>query len=88
MKALATATPIFLSGGDYQLDFYSAGGAGTGVLQYAADGSNFRDIADSSFTGSGGGIFTVGEDPSQITRWKVTLTGDMVCKYNKVRSYA
>jgi hypothetical protein len=88
MQTLASATPISLSGGDYQLDFYSSGGAGTGLLAFAADGTNFRTIANSSFTGSGGFIFTVCEDPTQISKWKVTLTGDTVCKYSKVRSYA
>jgi hypothetical protein len=88
MADFKTAAPVFLAGGDYQLDFKSAGGAGTGVLQYAADGTNFRSIEDSTFTGDGGGIFTVGEDPSGISRWQVVLTGDTVCKYFKVRSYA
>lgn len=88
MASLKTAAPTFLEGGDYQLDFKSVLGTGTGVLQYAADGTNFRNIADTSFTGDGGFIFTVGDDPSQISRWKVTLTGDTVCSIFPVRRYA
>lgn len=88
MTALATNTAIFLSDGDYQLDFYSSGGAGTGLLAFAADGTNFRTIADSSFTGSGGFIFTVGYDETAVSRWKVTLTGDTVCEYFKLRHRA
>jgi hypothetical protein len=88
MQTLASATPIFLSGGDYTLDFLSVGGAGTGLLAFAADGTNFRTIADSSFTGSGGFIFTVGYDETAVSRWKVTLTGDTVCEYFKLRHRA
>lgn len=88
MAILKSEAPVFLAGGDYQLDFKSAGGAGTGLLAFAADGTNFRTIADSSFTGSGGFIFTVGEDPSQVSRWKVTLGGDTVCNIFTVRRFA
>lgn len=88
MKQLKTAVPIWLSEGLYQIYFYSTGGAGTGKLQFAGDGTNFQDIADSSFTGNGDGTFTVGIDPAQVSRWQVVLTGDTVCRYSKVRSYA
>jgi len=84
MASLATDTAVFLSAGDYQFDFYSSGGAGTAKLQVAADGTNYADVADSSFTGSGQFILTAGEDLTRTMRWKVILTGDSVCNYFKV----
>ena len=88
MARINSGNPEFLSGGVYHVEFYSPGGAGTGKVQYSADGANYRDVADTSYTGSGGFTLTVGDDESGVSRHKFTLTGDTVCNRYKIRSFA
>lgn len=88
MTAIATATPFYLESAQYQFDIYSSGGAGTMALTFAADGTNYRTVdvsAEYSGTGSGGFVLTAGQDDSQTAKWQVTLTGDAVCNYFRVK---
>ena len=73
-KVLTDGTEFELAAGEYQLSYHSAS-SGTGKLQYAPDGTNFHDVADTSFSASGDVLIKLGS--SYQAKWKVVLTGDM-----------
>jgi len=79
MSTWLTAVPRPLRG-KYTLSFQSTLGTGTGKLQLAADGTNFVDVVDTSYTGSGQTNIDCGNDDGGIAKWQVVLTGDMVCR--------
>jgi hypothetical protein len=79
MSTWDTADPRPLKG-KYTLSFISIGGAGTGKLQLAADGINFVDVTDSSFTGSAQVNIDCGQDDQNIAKWQVVLAGDTICR--------
>ena len=65
---------------EYHLTFTSPGGAGTGVLAISTDGTNFTDVANTSFTGGAAVIVTIPD-----CTIKVTLTGDMIANWQFVK---
>jgi hypothetical protein len=80
---------VELPSGEWQVDIWSTGGAGTAALEFAADATNYRTVdVSSQYSGTGSGGFTIKVGApvasESVPLWRVNVGGDAVASYFKI----